>query len=70
MNNTNTQTVSSRQRNFNIGYNQAMKGAAYNPALAAYAGYAEGWDAGNSDRPSLDDLTLDIASERSNPLGY
>jgi len=68
MNNTNAKT--NRERNFEIGYRQALKGIAYNAELSRYGGYDAGWDAGNSDRPSLDDLTLDVASERRNPLGY
>lgn len=70
MNNTQPKRTRNEQRNFEIGYRFGLKGLPHNPSLANYAGYSEGWDAGNSDRPSLDDLTLDVASERRNPLGY
>jgi hypothetical protein len=71
MSNTNTANrVSNRQKNFNFGYRAGLRGDAYRPELSKYPGYDEGWDGGNSDRPSLDDLALDVASERSNPLGY
>jgi hypothetical protein len=69
MNNANAKT-SNRDKNFNFGYAAGMRGDAYRPELSKYKGYDEGWDGGNSDRPSLDDLTLNVASERRNPLGY
>jgi hypothetical protein len=70
MNTTQPTRSPNEQFNFNLGYRRALRGVKYEPRLGAYKGYAEGWDAGNSDRPSLDDLTLDVASERRNPLGY
>ena len=32
--------------------------------------YVDGWDDGNCDRPSMEELSLDVAKERRDPLGY
>lgn len=32
--------------------------------------YYRGWDAGNSDRPTLEELTFDAAKEAYDPLGF
>jgi hypothetical protein len=57
-------TMTNKQKNFNIGYKQAITGNSYNTELSKYPGYDEGFDAGHCDRPTLDDLMpLDVAKE-------
>jgi hypothetical protein len=48
--------MSNRQKNFEIGYRQGYNGIEYKPELSKYAGYDDGWDAGNCDRPTLEEL--------------
>jgi hypothetical protein len=50
MNTTQPTRSPNEQFNFNLGYRRALRGVKYEPRLGAYKGYAEGWDAGNSDR--------------------
>lgn len=55
-----------RQKNFDIGYRHGMKGIPFRRDLMSYPGYEEGWDAGNSDRPTLEEsMPMDVAKERS-----
>ena len=51
------------QRNFDIGYAHARKGLEWRADLSSYRGYDEGYDAGLSDRPSLEELTFDVMAE-------
>jgi hypothetical protein len=52
-------------------YREGRSGEPLDPELARHSeDYDRGWDAGNCDRPSLDDLTVDAAKERTDPLGY
>jgi len=58
--------VTNKQRNFEFGYREGFNGRPFRQDLAGYPGYAEGWDAGNCDRPSLDELLgVDVDKERS-----
>ena len=58
--------MSNRQHNYEYGYRQAMHGRPYKPELATYLGYDDGWDAGNCDRPTGDELQpVDVEKERS-----
>lgn len=50
------------QRNFDIGYRDGLR-ETYRDELSEFKGYEEGYDAGRSDAPSLDDLTFDIRDE-------
>lgn len=59
--------LSTREKNYNYGYAQAMRGVPFDPALAKYAGYEEGWDAGNCDRPTPVDELLPRRSRRFRP---
>ena len=59
----------------NRGYADAMAGRKYDgsrfPAGSTLEdAYWCGWDSGECDRPSLEELTLDVAKERSDPFGY
>lgn len=52
------------QKNYDTGYRHGYNGRELRVELAAYPGYADGWDAGHCDRPSLDELLpLDRAKE-------
>lgn len=58
--------MTNRTKNFNTGYKQGFEGVPFNITLDQFPGYADGWDAGNCDRPTLDELLpLDVAKERS-----
>jgi hypothetical protein len=58
--------VTNKQRNFEFGYRDGVNGRAFRREYADYPGYLDGWDAGNCDRPSLDELLgVDIGKEQS-----
>lgn len=58
--------MTNKQRNFEAGYQAGLFGVEFNPNLAQYIGYADGWDCGNCDRPTFDEMTpIDMAKERS-----
>jgi hypothetical protein len=56
-----------RRHNYDIGYKYGYAGRDYDKGLAErYPGYSEGWEDGDSDRPSLDELIpLDWQREQS-----
>jgi len=51
------------------GYKEGRQGAQYLNSRNSND-YAEGYDAGECDRPTLEELTYDFAKEVSDPLGY
>lgn len=53
---------------FERGYRVGYRGDEL-PADASNA-YYEGWDVGNSDRPSMEERSLDVEKERRDPLGF
>lgn len=58
------------KRNFEVGYKQAMAGKPANEKLYDYRGYADGYDAGSCDRPSMEEaIGIDIRKEQNSPLG-
>jgi hypothetical protein len=59
--------TNARKHNFEIGYKHGINGKAMNQSLADnYPGYADGWDAGWCDMPTLEELIpIDVAKERS-----
>ena len=58
--------MSNKQRNYEAGYRAGFSGKPFNAELTKYTGYDDGWDAGNCDRPTLEELMpLDVAKERS-----
>ena len=58
--------MSNRAKNYETGYRMGINGVPFNPEFAKYTGYEDGWDAGNCDRPTLDEiLPIDVAKERS-----
>lgn len=56
-------------REYNRGYRDGMAGQPFANANATTE-YVDGWYDGESDRPTLDELTLDTAKERDDPFGY
>ena len=65
-NNERAETMTNKQKNFEFGYKAGIQGKPFRKELADYAGYLDGWDAGNCDRPSLEELIpIDVAKERS-----
>lgn len=59
------------KRMYDFGYTRGRGGHPIDWDLARRsAAYQYGWEDGDSDRPTLDEVTLDVAKERTDPLGY
>ena len=58
--------MTNKQKNYEFGYKAGYTGKLYRKDLSRYPGYDEGWDHGNCDRPSLDEiLPMDFGKEAS-----
>ena len=59
--------MNAKQHNYEIGYKHGYNGKAMNQQLAdSYPGYAEGYDHGHCDMPSLEELIpISIGKEMS-----
>jgi hypothetical protein len=53
---------------YEAGYEDGMAGRAC--AVQGSTAYVDGWYDGEADRPTLDELTLDVDKERVDPFGY
>jgi len=59
--------MTNRQKNYEFGYREGFKGLPVRREfIAKYPGYYDGWDAGNCDRPTLEEMIpIDIEHEAS-----
>ena len=56
---------------YNAGWNAGYHGKPLDIKRAkACPSYDYGWQDGNADRPSLEELTLDYQTELNDPFGY
>jgi len=52
---------------YDEGYEDGYKGLTPSPAYKGDKWYEEGFDAGKCDRPSLEELSMDVVKKRFNP---
>ena len=54
---------------FDAGYDDGYNGRTFSDAWDCES-YDAGYDAGNCDRPSLEELSMDVAKEARDPLSF